>query len=421
MTIKTFIDTLMCTILTSLLVGCQTEPIGSTPNQHTQTNTAISKVWTAINEKFGGEDFNSDNWTKARQEFISKNYQTLDQEYLAIESLLMTLEEPSVRLLRTGEKEAFLNEISGQLPAGIGFIELLSVDIDERTNILTVITCFPQTAAAKAGLQSGDQIIKINGVPTEGLSLAQAMSKLRGAPGVKFSLDILRGNTSLVFSITSETARKISSPVRTFTQRYDDKTIGYIQYLIVSEGSAVDFQNGLSSLIRQGADAIVLDLRNNPGGSVTDGLAVADLFLEKGAPIVTLKAGQDRIVQKYYAENQAIWAGPTAILQNEGSASVAEFIAGALRANNRAIIVGQKSYGKGLLHTLTPLADGAAVMFHMGRLISPDNRDILHEMIIPDHLIPQTPSPIMSSDQSEVGTTADLQYQHALIQILKQE
>ena len=384
-------------------------------------NASISRVWTAINENFGGENFNPDKWVKTKEKFISQDFQTLNQEYAAIESILETLDEPSVRLLRRKEKEAFLNEISGQLPAGIGLVELLSIDIDERTNILTIITCLPQTAAAKAGLRSGDQIVRIDGIPTKGLSLAQSMSKLRGIPGVDLSLDILRGSTPLTFTLTREAAREFPPPVRTFTQRYGDKTIGYIQYLIIAKGSASDFQKGLSSLIRQGVDAIVLDLRNNPGGTVADALAVADLFLEKGAPIATLKAGQDKIVKEYYAKEQATWTGPTAILQNQGSASAAEVIASALRANNKAIIVGEKSYGKGLLHTLTPLADGAAVMFHVGRLISPDNRDILHEMIIPDHLIPQTPSPIMSSNQREVGTATDLQYRHAIFQIFKQE
>ena len=382
-------------------------------------NASISSAWTAISESFGGENFNSDSWEKAKEEFISQDYQTLDQEYLAVESLLGTLGEPSVRLLKKHEKEVFLNEVSGQLPAGIGLVELLSVDIDERTKILTIITCLPGTAAAKAGLQSGDKIIKVDGVPTKGLSLAQAMSKLRGPSGVSLSLEILRDNTLLIFSIGREDARKFPPAVRTFMQREGDKTIGYIQYLIVAEGSAADVQEGLALLIKQGVDAIVLDLRNNPGGAVADALAVADLFLEKGAPIATLKAGQDKIVQEYYAESQAIWTGPTAILQNKGSASAAELIGGALQANNKAIIVGQKSYGKGLLHTLAPLSDGAAVMFHIGRLISPDNRDILHDMIMPDHIVPQTPSPIMSHDQREVGTGTDLQYQHALARLFE--
>lgn len=399
-------------------------------------NAAITQVWSAINDSFGGENFNTEKWTEAKEQFLSQSYysqnyrsrnihsqdvQTLNQEYLAIESLLQTLDEPSVRLLRKHEKEAFLSEVSGQLPAGIGLIELLSVDIDERTKKLTVITCLPGTAAAKSGLQSGDQIIKIDGVSTEGLPLAQAMSMLRGSPGTDMSLDVLRNGSHLKFSIAREKARQFPPPVRTFIQRHGNKLIGYTQYLIVAEGSAADVQKGLTDLINQGVDAIVLDLRNNPGGALSDALTVADFFLEKGALIASLRAGQNKTVQEFYAKNKPVWTGPTTILQNQGSASAAELIAGALQANNKAIIVGQKSYGKGLLHTLTPLPGEAAVMFYTGRLISPHNRDILHEMIIPDHLVPQAPSPIMSNDQREVGTSADLQYQHALVQIFKQE
>ncbi|TQV70568.1 PDZ domain-containing protein [Exilibacterium tricleocarpae] len=419
MTSRVVINTLTYTTLVFLLAGCQGSLIDSTPDNRTQGNTHISHVWTVINDKFGGEGFNSQKWANTKRQFTLQNYQTLYDEHAAIESMLETLEAPAVRLLTEAQKALFLNEVSGQLPMGIGLIELLSIDIDEHTKVLTIVTCLPQTAAAKAGLRSGDQVIKINGVPTAGLSLAQAMSKLRVAPGLDLSLDILRDSVPLTFSVPGEAARNIPSPVRTFTQQFDDKTIGYIQYLIAAKDSAIDFRNGLSSLLRQGADALVLDLRNNPGGSVPDGLAVADLFLEKGAPIATLRAGQARTVREYYATDRAVWTGPTAILQNEGSASVAELIAGALRANNKAIIVGQKSYGKGLLHTLTPLANNTALMFPVGRLITPDQRDILHEAIIPDYLVPQTPSPIMSSQQMDVGTAVDRQYQQALAKILK--
>jgi len=383
------------------------------------TNISIKKVWTMINDSFGGEHFNLDQWAKINKEFLPHNYHTSDEEHTAIKTILSQLEEPSVRFLTKEEKEAFLNEISGLLPAGIGLIELLSIDIDDRTKILTVITCVPGTPAAKAGLQSGDQIIKINGVHTKKLSLSQAMDKLRVASGTNVTLDVMRNNTPLTFLISSEGARKTPSPVRSFTQNHNDNLIGYIQYLIVANGSAADFREALSSLILKGVDAIVLDMRNNPGGTVDDALTVADLFLKKDSLIASLKAGKDKMIKEYYAIDNPLWEGPTVILQNEGSASAAELIAGALQANNKAIIVGQKSYGKGLMHTLIPLADGATVMFHVGRLISPHNRDILHEMIIPDHIIIQTPSPIMSKHQEEVGTITDLQYQYAVSQILK--
>lgn len=380
-------------------------------------STLIEQVVSAIDANYGGEYFNRDTWNQNKEKYLSRTYNTHTDEYRAIKSLLTELNHPSVRILNPKEKALFLQDVSGSFTDGIGLLELLSIDIDERTERLTVVTPFANTAAAKAGLRSGDQIIAIDKFPTNKLTLSQAMEKIRGTPGTSLTLDINRAGKALTLSVVREAAHKPTDWIKVSTHTEKGKLIGYIQYRFVADGTSLRFKEELITLVNSGVDSIILDLRNNPGGALADSISIADLFLPKGAPIASLRAGKNKIIKEYRSKNKAIWGGALAVIQNSGTASAAELISGSLQANNSAFIVGEKTFGKGLVHTVVPLSDGSALLFHLGRLFLPNDRDILHDMVEPDNRVELNFSPALSDNQEAIGAADDLQFWAAVKQL----
>ena len=375
-----------------------------------RSQSLTEQVIEAIDQGYGRATFSRSTWDQEKSKYLLQAYESAEDEHHGIRSLLSVLNEPSVRVLKPLEKEYFLQEVAGKFSSGIGLLELLSVDIDERTGLLTIVSPFPNTAAYRAGLRSGDQILAIDKVRTSSLSLTESMAKLRGEPGSTLSLEVNRGGKVFPLTITREAARSPTNWVKVSTQRKNGTLIGHIQYRFVAGGSSENIREELTKLVSRGVDSIILDLRNNPGGALADSISISDLFLPKGAHIATLQAGKNKVLQKFWSKDKPIWDGPLVVLQNKGTASAAELISGSLQANARAFVIGQKSFGKGLVHTLAPLSDGSAVLFQIGRLSLANGRDILHEMIEPDQTVELNILPLTDGNKRQAENPNDLQY-----------
>jgi carboxyl-terminal processing protease len=299
------------------------------------------------------------------------------------DALLASLRDPAVRRLEADEARTFLDQMGSTVAPGIGLIELLCIDLAEDDGRLTVITPVPGTPAAESDVRTGDVIVAINGRATATLSLHRAAQALLGEAGSEVALVLERDGRTL-----QKTLRRAPFPaqlplVSSRIVVVDGLRIGHVGILRFDPGVAAQAGSAIATLQEQDVAALVLDLRNNPCGALPEAIAVAGLFLGDGTPVAGLDARGD-IVRTFRSEGDAMYVGPLAVLQNAGSASAAEVVAGALRAAGRAQVVGERSFGKGLAHAMERLSDGSGLMLPIGRLVTPDGIDILAQGIAPD-------------------------------------
>ncbi|MGH7834157.1 MAG: S41 family peptidase, partial [Candidatus Binatia bacterium] len=246
----------------------------------------------------------------------------------------------------------------------------LGIEITVRNGILTVVSPIEDTPAYKAGVKPGDQIIKIEEEFTKDMSLTQAVKKLRGAKGTKVTISIKRENSPeiLTFSIERDTIRVQSVRSRNLEEGY-----GYVRIAQFQERTDRDVQRALEKLNgeKAGLKGLVLDLRNNPGGLLTQAVRISDLFLDSGL-IVYTEGRLEGQRQKYFARKEGSWMDfPIVVLVNGGSASASEIVAGALQDHKRAIVLGTKTFGKGSVQTILPLDDSSALRLTTARYYTP--------------------------------------------------
>ncbi|MBI2360409.1 MAG: S41 family peptidase, partial [Deltaproteobacteria bacterium] len=246
----------------------------------------------------------------------------------------------------------------------------LGIEITVKDGILTVVSPIEDTPAYRAGVKPGDQIFKIEDEFTKDMTLIEAVRKLRGPKGSAVMISIRRQGVSdfLTFSIVRDTVRVQSVRSRVLEEGY-----GYIRLAQFQERSDRDMQKALEKLSAEkaGLKGLVLDLRNNPGGLLTQAVRVADLFLDSGM-IVYTEGRLENQRQKYFAHKEGSWTQfPVVVLVNGGSASASEIVAGALQDHKRALILGTKSFGKGSVQTILPLDDNSALRLTTARYYTP--------------------------------------------------
>jgi len=262
----------------------------------------------------------------------------------------------------------------------------LGIEISIRDGIITVITPLEDTPAWREGIEAGDLIVKIDGEVTRNFSLMDAVKKLRGKPGTTVDVTVLReGEKKLLdFTITREIIKiKDIKEVKVI-----EDGIGYIRLAEFGENTPGDLAKALAKLKEDGAESLILDLRNNPGGLLNIAVKVAEQFLEAGKVVVTIKGRHavQNLEFKSKAPNPHLdW--PIVVLVNKGSASGSEIVAGAFQDNHRAIILGTKTFGKGSVQTVIPLSDGSALRVTTSKYLTPSGRYIHGEGIEPDVVI----------------------------------
>jgi len=266
----------------------------------------------------------------------------------------------------------------------------LGIEITVRNGMLTVVSPIEDTPAFRAGIKAGDQIFKIDDEFTKDMNLMQAVKKMRGLKGSKLNLSIKREGVPdlLNFSIVRDTIRVQSVRSRVLEEGY-----AYIRLAQFQERSDRDLQKALENLSSEkgGIKGLVLDLRNNPGGLLTQAVRVADLFLDSGM-IVYTEGRLENQKQKYFARKEGSWTEfPMVVLVNGGSASASEIVAGALQDHKRAVILGTKTFGKGSVQTILPLDDNSALRLTTARYFTPKGRSIQATGIVPDIVLENVP------------------------------
>ena len=291
----------------------------------------------------------------------------------AIEGMIESLDPHSTFLTQEELKEKTIR-MKGEF-AGVG------IQIGMRDENLTVISPIEGTPAYKAGLKAGDIIIKIDHEPAEVMSLSEAVSRIRGEIGTSVILTILRDKLEEPkdFDITREIIKIVSV-------RYEllEEGIGYIRISAFQTKTAKELSDALSILTQEKEiSSLIVDLRNNPGGLLSSAVDVAGQFLPEGKLVVYIKDGQDRRTDFYARGIRLDYALPVVVLVNRGSASASEIVAGALGDWDRAVILGEQTFGKGTVQSLIPLHDGSAINLTTAIYYTPKGIPIEEEGITP--------------------------------------
>ena len=262
----------------------------------------------------------------------------------------------------------------------------IGTEITIHNDVLTVVSPIEDTPAFNAGIKSGDQIILIDGKSTKDITIMEAVKRLRGPKDTKVTLSIMREGAQKLkeFVIT----RAIINP-GSVKYKILDGNIGYIRLSSFQEKTVADLRKALHNISEKAKplNGIILDLRNNPGGLLTQSVEVSDAFLKTGT-IVTTKGRTKIMESKAVAKDDGDEpTGPMIVMVNEGSASAAEIVSGALQDNGRALILGTQTFGKGSVQTVIPLEGGAALKLTTAKYYTPKGRSIQAEGITPDIVV----------------------------------
>ena len=292
----------------------------------------------------------------------------------AIEGMLKSLKDPYTRRLKRTDFGDFQEQTTGHF-GGVG------IELGMRENKLTVVSPIKDTPADRAGVQSGDFIVKIDDKSTEGMALEEAVKSIRGAEGTKVKLTFARnGGASFTKELTRE---QIKMP--NVSGRILDKDIGYIKVHAFNSDTTKDVRKELDGFKDKGVKGVIVDLRNNPGGLLNEAVSISSLFIKSG-PIVKVKSRTGKTTS-LTANPGADDKIPLVVLVNGGSASASEIFSGAVQDTGRGAIVGEKTFGKASVQTVIPLSDNSGLVMTTAKYLTPRNRDIHKRGITPDVVI----------------------------------
>lgn len=287
---------------------------------------------------------------------------------LAIDGMLESLGDPYTAFLRQRELRDLTLSTTGNY-GGLG------IRIDVRDGWITIITPLPDTPADRVGLEPGDRIVEVEGVSTEGWSSSQAVNELKGEPGTDVRIKIMRPGYSELLPFTVTRAMIHVNSVGTATML--DREVGYVSLATVAETTAREFEEAVADLVDRGATSLVLDLRNNPGGILMQGVGVVDLFLGQGEIVVETRGRASGASRVYRSTSEPRWPDiPLVVLVNQLSASAAEIIAGALQDHDRALILGMSTFGKGVAQLVFRIGENQALRVTTSKWYTPLGRTL---------------------------------------------
>lgn len=369
----------------------------------TEEQRLLAQAWRIVNQAYLDETFNHQNWWLLRQKYLKRRLVTRDDTYKAIEEMLGTLDEPFTRLLRPQQYRSLQVSTSGEL-SGVG----LQIDLNPETKTLEVVAPIAGSPAEEAGIRARDRILEIDGVRTEMLSLEEAAARMRGKKGTTVTLTVQPSGKDKIRVVDVVRDRISLNPVYArLDQTSASVPIGYLRLSQFSANATAELAHSIHNLEQQGAAGFILDLRNNPGGLLQAGIEIARLWLDEGSIVYTVN--RQGMLGSFTATGNALTNAPLVVLVNQGTASASEILAGALHDNGRALLVGEKTFGKGLIQSLFELADGSGMAVTVAKYETPNHQDIHKQGITPDQLVPQDPISL-----KEVQTEVDQQYQVAI-------
>ena len=326
---------------------------------------------------------------KVRKDYVEgQNLKYQDLVYAALKGMLNTL-DPHSEFMEPEKYKELQSDTQGAF-GGLGIV------ISMKDNFITVISPMEDSPGFKAGIMSGDRIIKIDGKSTEKMSTQDAVKILRGEPGTDVKISILRPSSGQVKDYKLTRAVITVDMVKDINGKKEfpisDNKIGYIRLVQFGEKTSADLETALKKLKDEGMQGLVLDLRGNPGGLLDQAVDVCEKFLPRGDLVVTTEGRNpsQNSVRKARGRGDELHNMPMVVLVNLGSASASEIVAGCLQDTKRAIILGEKTFGKGSVQSILPLGDGSALRLTTAKYYTPSHKVIHEEGITPDIVVPVT-------------------------------
>ncbi|MEB3337612.1 MAG: S41 family peptidase [Leptolyngbyaceae bacterium] len=368
----------------------------------------VDEAWQIVNREYVDGSFNKVDWQTVRQGLLEKSYSSREQAYDAIRSALEKLADPYTRFMDPKQFQALSNQTAGEL-SGIG----IRLELNEKTKVLTVLEPLENSPAIKAGIQSGDRILAINGRPTRGMSVEAASNLIRGEVGSKLTLRISRDGKD-DFDLPLTRARIELATVRYARKQEENTQIGYIRLNEFSSHAGEQMRRAIRDLNAQKVDAFVLDLRGNPGGLLQASIEISRMWMETGSIVRTVdRRGNNEEIK---ANRTALTKLPLVVLVDGNSASSSEIVTGALKDNGRAQVVGSQTFGKALVQSVHPLSDGSGLAVTIAHYYTPKGTDISQKGITPDVKVDLTEAQRKNliTNPKLLGTKDDPQYVKAI-------
>ena len=372
-----------------------------------QTWQIVFRDYLDINGKY-----TPDKWRALRRQVLSKSYGSTKESYEAIRGMLASLDDPYTRFLDPREFKEMQIDTSGEL-SGVG----IQLSLDKDTKELVVVSPIEGSPASRAGVQPKDVIVSIDGKSTKGMSTEDAVKLIRGQAGTSVKLQLRRSGKVVDTALVRERIELHAVDSRV-NPGPNGTRIGYIRLKQFNANAAKDMAAALKDLESKDVQGYVLDLRSNPGGLLLASIAIARQWLDEGV-IVSTKT-RDGIQDTKRANGRALTQRPLVVLVNEGSASASEILSGALQDNHRAVVVGEKTFGKGLVQSVRSLSDGSGMTVTIAKYLTPNGRDIHKHGIDPDVRARLTQAEAQSLRLEDLGTKRDGQYRVAESTLMKQ-
>ena len=337
-------------------------------------------VWKIVNKKYYDPSNNSQDWARWRYRYENK-LKTKEDAYVAIETMLSSLNDPYTRFLDPKEFSEETQSIKGSLK-GIG------TQIGIRDGELVIIAPLEDSPAERAGLLADDRILEINGESTKGINIDAAADKIRGEKGTTVTLLIQRkGVPNKIYSVVRDEIEVKSVSCK---PPFETEIPNDIQYIRLSSFISKNAAGEIESILNNSSHVkgYIIDLRSNPGGLLTNAIYISDMLLRGG--IIVSTVDRDSYKTTTRARIQQVTDKPIVVLINKGSASASEILSGALKDNHRATIVGEQSFGKGLVQEINRLPDEAGMNITIQRYLTPSGTDIHKKGITPDVVVELT-------------------------------
>ena len=393
---------------------CVTIAVISSPSFSFQVNSStnvtdnpkeiIDQVWQTIYRDFldySGK-YDVDKWIKLRKELLTTQYINNEAAYDAIKEMLMVLNDPYTRFLDPKEFNEMRIDTTGEL-MGVG----IQISLDEDTNQIVVVSPIEGTPAFLAGVKPQDIIISIDGNNIEGLSIDSTVKLIRGKKGTKVELGMLRDDKFLKFSLIRDRI-EINAVDSRINNTVSGAKIAYLRLSQFNAKSPKEMSLSIKKLEKQKPFGYVLDLRSNPGGLLEASIEIARQWINTGI-IVSTKT-KDGITDIRKAKSRALTNRPVIVLIDEGSASASEILSGAIKDNNRGLLLGQKTFGKGLVQSVRSLPDGSGLTVTVAKYLTPSGQDINANGIEPDVRVDLLLDDKDKFTNSDLGTLNDSQY-----------
>jgi carboxyl-terminal processing protease len=368
----------------------------------------VDEAWQIVNREYVDGTFNRLDWQRTRMDLLKRNYTSRQEAYIAIRSTLRKLGDPYTRFMDPQQFQSLNNQTSGEM-SGVG----IRLEAHPRTQQLIVAEAIENSPAFKAGIKAGDAIVAIDGKSTKNMTLDSAISLIRGEIGKSITLKIARGAMS-PFDIPLTRAQIEVSSVFSSVKQEGRLKVGYIRLSEFSSHSSEQMQKAIKELNRQQVNAFVLDMRGNPGGLLQASVEIARMWLDNGVIVKTVdrKGGNE----DFRAVQGALTQLPMAVLVDGNSASASEILAGALKDNRRAKIVGGQTFGKALVQSVHSLSDGSGMAVTVAHYYTPNGTDIGHKGVTPDVKVDLNflEQKNLADSPTLMGSNQDPQYQKAI-------